>query len=264
MVCPAIKKIALSLGLTLFSLSGFAEGSSAGPWNGFHMGVNTGAVITKQSYTTSPQGALVTSPFLGSRDWGRNYTNESNGEFAGGLQFGYNWTFAERYVLGLEADFQLSEQSNTQTTSFSPQGGPTTVVRNTTSTEVSSLSTLRGRFGYLVDPKVLIYGSAGVAYGKVKESFVSSVTSNLTLVEVFPIDFSKSAFGYVLGVGGEWAFAPQWSVRAEYQLISLGTKQSHSTPTTYFGPGALSLDVMKVSTGDHRIDFLHVGINYSF
>jgi outer membrane immunogenic protein len=237
-------------------------GSTHSHWNGFYVGVSAGLAITEQTYTTSPTGTLVTSPFFGSTRWGESTTRQSDGLFIGGVQFGYNWALSDRYVLGVEADFRSNDQSFQSQTTFSPAAG--TRVTNTSTTSMPLVSTLRGRLGYLVQPNFLLYGTAGLAYGDQKGTFAQSVSSNGTLIETFPANTSKSAFGYSTGVGVEWAFARQWSVGVEYQYLSLATKQTQSIRTSYFGPSALATDVMRISSSEFKVSLLQLGVNYNF
>ena len=56
-----------------------------------------------------------------------------------------------------------------------------------------------------------------------------------------------------LGGGIEWAFAPRWSLKAEYLHVDFGDLINWSFPN-----GALPIDV------DITADIARVGVNYSF
>jgi outer membrane immunogenic protein len=70
----------------------------------------------------------------------------------GGAQIGYNWQKG-RIVYGVEADFSLSSMEED--------------VRwmgvELASVSVDWFGTMRGRVGYLIDPSILVYGTAGFA-----------------------------------------------------------------------------------------------------
>ena len=127
----------------------------------------------------------------------------------GGGQVGCNWQFENRWVLGIETDLQGSAEKHSN--SFSDpfaivigEGG-SGVVSQTIETKIEWFGTLRGRAGYLINPTLMLYGTGGLAYGKVKatDNFSSVVT----------IDFGSgpvtgTASGSIgdrrRGLGGPW------------------------------------------------------------
>jgi outer membrane immunogenic protein len=265
-------EMSLLVALALLPVASLAADSSASenasvanPWSGWHVGVNAGLIQTRQTFSTAPGGTLLSVPFLGSRDWGRDQTEVSGSKFLAGLQGGYNWALDDKIVLGVEADLQLNDQSSNKVNAFNPAGSAaTTIVTNSTSSKTPWLSTLRGRIGYLPEPNLMIYGTAGLAYGQEKGKFTSSVSSGSTLVEVFPYDISKRALGYALGGGCEWAVNRNWSFKADYTYIRLSTNTNQTIPTAYLGPAALSTDVVTLSTSKEQINLIRLGLNYSF
>jgi outer membrane immunogenic protein len=70
--------------------------------------------------------------------------------FVGGGQIGYNWQTG-RLVYGVEADFSLS--SIEEEVRFGMLHA---------SASLDWLATARGRVGYLIDPKILAYATAGL------------------------------------------------------------------------------------------------------
>lgn len=68
---------------------------------------------------------------------------------------------------------------------------------------IDYLGTVRGRLGYAAG-NVLFYGTGGLAYTRLSGFGVST-----------------TATGFAVGGGIEWAFAPQWSVKAEYLYYRL-------------------------------------------
>src|SRR6516162_1005459 len=89
----------------------------------------------------------------------------------GGVQTGYNYQFGA-WVWGLETDFQGSGQNGSSTfarTFNTPVIGPIPVSA-TTDHKLEWCGATRGRLGFRWRPNVLLYGTAGVAYGQVKDS----------------------------------------------------------------------------------------------
>jgi outer membrane immunogenic protein len=163
-------------------------------WTGFYVGGNVGGswgdartdIQSSAANSTSAPGGSYTNPAVAFPD---TSTQRLNG-FIGGGQVGFNFQLSPHWVLGLEADIQGSGErgsSNSFTDSFSssictgttgPIGGPfvcngTVPINGTAMTtydaKIAWFGTVRGRLGFLIDD-VLVYGTGGLAYGKVKVS----------------------------------------------------------------------------------------------
>jgi outer membrane immunogenic protein len=127
--------------------------------------------------------------------WGKvtNTSVDPNGILGGG-QIGINWQSGQ-FVYGAETDLQGSGASDTFAAyKFSnPWFG-----------------TLRGRVGYAFN-NMLVYGTAGLAYGDLKGQFGGTVETH-TLA------------GWTAGIGAEVGFTPAWSVKAEYLYMDLADR----------------------------------------
>lgn len=195
-------------------------------WTGFYIGVNGG-------YGWSPYSDQLTdlsnAPILFSG-------LSPKGGFGGG-QIGYNWQpVGSPLVLGIEADFQGSNIKNSQTWALA-----------TSTSQVTSFGTVRGRIGYAWDTW-LLYGTGGFAFGHVNNSEIGGIAYTS----------SSNGSGYALGGGIEYAFMPKWSVKAEYQYITLG----NHVPTSPAGVALTSFPGVTV----HRDAFntVRLGLNYKF
>src|SRR5262249_15367643 len=86
--------------------------------------------------------------------------------------------------------------------------------------------TFRGRLGVTGTPSVLLYATAGAAYGTVKTDIG---LAGFTPAGV-PVAFSGSSrdtrFGWTVGAGIEAMFAANWSAKVEYLYMDLGTVSS--------------------------------------
>jgi outer membrane immunogenic protein len=131
--------------------------------------------------------------------------------------------------------------------------------------------TVRGRLGVAVTPRVLFYGTGGLAYGRVSTSgSVSAINvsgspgsgDNLAFTPV-AANFNSSTVkvGWSAGAGIEGAFADNWSARLEYLYVDLGTVSgSLATPVI-----ALSGAPLVVGYRSHVTDnILRFGVNYRF
>ncbi len=106
---------------------------------------------------------------------------------AGGAEAGFNWQHGN-FVYGAEADINLSGADDT----FAPW-------------QFSNpwFGTVRGRAGVAIN-NVLVYGTAGLAYGELTANTVGNLSENHT------------GFGWVAGGGVEVGFTPHWSAKAEW------------------------------------------------
>src|SRR5208283_1957019 len=106
----------------------------------------------------------------------------SAGGVVGGAQVGYNFQFNPSIVIGAEADFQGTSISGNGAGNSSlypsPFLNPFTGAQNDILVPVSAINggnlgvnwfgTVRGRAGWLFTPSLLVYGTAGFAYGGVQ------------------------------------------------------------------------------------------------
>lgn len=207
----------------------------------------------------------------------------------GGGQIGYNWQINPKWVFGVEADWQGSGQKNGggRDTDFSytiSNGLNDVDVAGTNTTTLDAklkwFGTLRGRLGFAWS-NWLLYGTGGLAYGKVgitgassSEGTICDPTGTCPGVNPFlPFDNalafgqSKTKMGWTLGGGLEGAFrTSNWSWKAEYLYIDFG-KVNFSQSVIMTGnvdgvPFSTSVPV----TGSTRVTdhIVRLGLNYRF
>jgi outer membrane immunogenic protein len=119
-----------------------------------------------------------------------------NGGLAGGT-IGYNYQFGQT-VVGIEGDFDWANLN-----------GSSACVAGICQTKVDWLSTVRGRLGYAID-RFMPFVTAGAAFGDVKAN-IPGLGSQ-----------SNTQAGWTVGGGAEYAFAPNWTIKAEYLYVDLG------------------------------------------
>jgi opacity protein-like surface antigen len=148
-------------------------------WAGFYIGVNGGGAFTEDKFSVDP--ALRNS--------------KPSGGLVGG-HAGYNWQYGN-VVAGLETDVDGAFISKT----FMPEAG----VKLKDKTD--ELATARARLGYLVLPNLLVYGTAGAAWGHTE---ISKTTAAVNVTD------GISQFGWAAGAGLEYKIWGPLIARAEY------------------------------------------------
>ncbi len=114
---------------------------------------------------------------------------------------GYNWQIGST-VLGLEGDLDWSGLKGTNASPLCPGGNCTT--------SDTWLSTVRGRLGYSFG-SVLPYVTGGLAVGDIRAATPGLPGANATNA------------GWTAGGGLEFALPGNWSAKAEYLHVDLGS-----------------------------------------
>jgi outer membrane immunogenic protein len=184
-------------------------------WSGFYIGGNLGAGFASSSWSDF---------FTGAHD-----TFSKDG-FIGGGQIGANWQI-NVLVLGIEGDFDWTGL----------KGSGHDSLANTINTNTQWTSTVTGRVGAAFD-RLLVYGKGGVAFAhdndSLNDTFGNTASASLTRT------------GWTAGAGLEYAFAPNWTAKIEYDYLGFGS-ETVSLPTTNFSTYSTnaSLNVQEVKAG---------------
>ena len=117
----------------------------------------------------------------------------------GGGQLGYNWQ-SGRIVYGVEVDFSLSSMSE-------EVSACSNFVCGHASASLDWTASVRGRVGYLIDPRILAYATAG--FGIASWSAEASVPG-----ASIRLDGTESDFVFGLGVEGK--ISDTMTARVEY------------------------------------------------
>jgi outer membrane immunogenic protein len=194
-------------------------------WNGFYIGGDFGYAFANDDYVFDAATATAL---------GLSNTNIIGGRgFSGGLLAGFNWLVAPRWLLGVEGDWSWQDIE----TNFSV--GPTGGVSGSVTGKQNWAASVRARFGYLVTPGTLAYGTAGWAWSNYKLSSDGAFAGLL--------DASANINGFQAGIGMETALSGNWRGRIEYlqtfyngaSIEQLGTGVSEIKPSVGLGRVAL-------------------------
>jgi outer membrane immunogenic protein len=231
-------------------------------WAGFYIGINGGyafgggdtgslASFGGNSLTgidaNQPGGpAPPVAPFP------RRLGAELDGGF-GGAQIGYNWQ-SGWLVTGVEADIQGASIEDKGAIVLAPPPG----VASTTTfkSDLNWFSTVRARIGVAND-RVLFYATAGAAVADYEHTVTFAAPGGA------PAGFSLAGrssglrSGWTAGAGVEWAFLPNWSLKAEYLYVDFDRSR-----VTLTNP-AFAFDYL-VYRFEEREHLFRVGLNYRF
>lgn len=165
-------------------------------WSGFYVGAQAGYSWGNNDVCQYFAGVLSAA----------SCRNLGADGFVGGLHAGYNLQLG-RIVLGVEGDVEAARGHGSDA-----WGGATGY-----SYEVRSdwQASLRARAGVAFE-RALVYMTGGVAYANRKHTYVA-------LQDPTTIQFSSDRTGWTLGGGIEYAFAGNWTARAEYRYTEWGT-----------------------------------------
>jgi outer membrane immunogenic protein len=173
-------------------------------WTGIYLGAHIGGLFGSKKFTDS-DGVIDANPSL--RGW------------LGGLQTGYNYQLGW-LVLGVEGEFTWSgARRDFPCFSLGDQ---------VCSANPEWIGSLAGRIGAAFGP-ALFYLKGGAAW--VHDSYSNMATCsgiqpsggfNALCGDLFTASGTRS--GWVVGVGGEYRFLPNWSIKVEYDYLRFGER----------------------------------------
>jgi len=165
---------------------------------------------------------------FGRSQWDSTGSFDVSGGLVGGT-VGYNYQFGQA-VVGVEGDIDWADINGT-TNSACPFGCKTTD---------TWLSTVRGRLGYAAD-RFMPFVTGGAAFGDVRASTPGFAGA------------SNTNAGWTVGAGLEFAFAGNWTAKAEYLYVDLGKFNCG------ISCGAIATDNVSFTT-----NIVRAGVNYRF
>lgn len=233
-------------------------------WSGFYAGVHAGYGWGQSPTTVTPDP--IVKGYIGDVLTGASLapvpdTSRISGGL-GGFQVGYNIQYAT-FLAGLEADWSYAGWGSSGSATGPPGIGGQYVTA--VATKLDWFGTVRGRLGILATPALLLYGTGGVAYGNVNTSVVGSNLSpgNCNGMTEYCNSGATSGLsvGWTAGVGLEYAFAPAWSLKAEYLHVDLGSRSvtyQDQVVNPGYPPGFLT------ARNTFRADLFEIGLNYRF
>lgn len=229
-------------------------------WNGFYIGVNggygwhVGQPVELLTDNILPAPNNLGQAVAASRGTIGNI--QAQGWFAGG-QVGYNWQFGSSVLVGIESDLQFSRIGHDTAGTFTNPNG-TVPVNGAASFNIDWFGTVRGRVGVMAD-NWMLFGTAGLAYGRASYGLFAIETGGSALYQT-ALSATEMKYGYVVGAGVEYAFAPNLILKGEYQYINLGAIGA-TAPVTPIGGGAPTGETATLRGIDTAFHTLRLGLN---
>jgi outer membrane immunogenic protein len=224
-------------------------------WSGCYAGINLGGGASGTNFTSTVDPGthlLGADPALVAAD-GNGGAN-ADGLLAGG-QAGCNWQTGT-FVAGLEGDFDYFHSHpnfSNNTNTLSDGVTPFTISQSLTT---DFLATVRPRIGIAAD-RNLAYITGGAAFTRV--SYAESYVDGAAPPGAGTATASRYLAGWTAGAGWEYAFAANWTVRAEY-LYAAFPKTSALGAITDAGGGTNTLH----GSSDLVIQLVRASVNFKF
>ena len=245
-----------------------SPGDANPAWSGFHAGASLGEKWSRNTWNTSAVTNFGTPITLD----GTQQRNFDLDTFRIGGFLGYDYQFAPLWVTGIEFDVASADQSKptagvpgcTINCAFTP--GPST---DTTTVRSKWDASARLRLGYLVTPRALLYGTAGMAWENIQATaFCIHYGPSPSCVGVAGSPSATSTdnairTGWTIGAGVDYRLSSSWILRGEYRYSNFGTANETldlSSPTSAAGVILRLKSTMQIATVGVAYEFGGLGI----
>ena len=236
----------------------------ANDWSGFYLGAHGGYGWGHDPFDQTFVGIAPFTLFIP----GATVSGvDSKGYVAGG-HAGYNWQYRDWIVAGLEIDLSATgikgSITSTATASSTFISGTNTQILTD---KLDWLGSARARLGILAGPNLLLYGTGGLAWTRLIQSFRQTITTDFGGTVTTSTAFSSTPswrFGWVAGVGAEArVLDSNWLVRVEYLHYDFGDSGSQS-PAAGGAPGFPGSTATSFESGNMTADVVRAGLSYKF
>lgn len=272
------KLVFLASALALTFAATAASAQSTFDWTGPYAGVNLGGAFNADTKFDQTRGDLPNNTNALAQGLRPVEHTVSGKGFTAGAQAGYNYQFGAfaggNVVAGIEADLAYTDLDDTDTlsntTNIGPLGAPSAVPVtrvNEYRGQLKALGTVRGRLGLAFD-RVFIYGTGGLAYGRVERETIY-YGPNAPTTPFFQGSDNGGKTGYVYGAGFEYAVPDDSpfnmfnsravTLKAEYLHYDLGDDTLRFPGVN--GGSEIGGYTSRVATEG---DIARVGVNFKF
>ena len=166
-----------------------------------------------------------------------------------GLNIGHNWIINNQYLVGLEFNYK-KYFARDRVNQYAVDDGRICTgnpVQCRFDSKVNQSASLIGKLGYLLNDNAVIYGLGGYTTIDLERRIYDGWDQQRW------IQHNKWQDGWTLGIGGEYIFKDNLSLKAEYRYTDLG-KYNFYTPA-YQG---------QIEKQKYDQDEISIGLNYYF
>jgi outer membrane immunogenic protein len=219
-----------------------------GSWSQYYVGIGGGYAFANNELSLS-QGPAVPGSF--------NATLDGLGAKGGAFTFGagLDRQIGERYVVGAFIDY--TQHAADDNLSISVDSFANANVGFSIDDELS----VGARFGYLVTPATLVFGSVGYSHTSLDDTMASGsigpISGSLRLADNGSFD------GVFLGAGFETKLSDNFSFKAEYRYTNSSSERISLLPGIEFAPGVTANDFVRAEL-DPDIQTLRLSLDYRF
>jgi outer membrane immunogenic protein len=215
-------------------------------WTGFYIGgefgggwaSNTVTIVTQSSATPGfPVGFTSTRDLSG---------------LLGGLNAGFNYQI-NQFVVGIDGDYTWSGLTGSAT-----ETSPTTGDVALENGRIDWISTVTGRLGFVAGSNWLLYGKAGWAWAGWRGNTTTLNPAQTAILSTS--SGSTTRDGWTAGAGIEWAFAPRWSAKVEYDYVGFD-QTNYAITEVNATTGAVTFPLRSASS---YLNMVKAGITYHF
>ena len=218
-------------------------------FGGFYVGGNVGWGYGDHTFRSLDSFEIQ---FDNGNQFGAHEVSWSVSGATAGIQGGYNWQ-SRCTLFGIEADYNWTDIDHDFV-----RTGPFGLVTLTGSVSLQSFGTIRARTGVIVD-NLLLYVTGGFAYANTERTVALTVLNEPQLNQG-PFTDEKTRWGWTMGFGTEWQFAPNWSLKSEVLYARFETGEATHTCVLLCGNVPTPLRFEHESSAW----VTRIGINYRF
>jgi outer membrane immunogenic protein len=215
----------------------------AATWSGFYVGAQVGYSLGGDQTQINVSGFPFS--FVGP-------DNDLSGP-VGGVHAGYNFQRGP-IVYGVEGDLELANVEGT--VSLGGSGG-FAGLGLTSRTTIDWQGSLRGRLGFALFDRMMVYGTAGLAFASIENAYSATLPPGNVFgapAGTTTAQFDETRWGWTIGAGVEYAVMSNWTARLEYRYANFSDYKNQST---LFAAGSASRQ-------DPDLHTLRIGGSYRF
>ena len=127
----------------------------------------------------------------------------------------------------------------------------------TSSLDIAFQGSARGRLGFAMLDRMMVYGSAGLAFANVENTYSATLPRGNVFGAAAGIStakFEETRWGWTLGAGVEYAMISNWTARFEYRYTNYS---AYKNAAVFLAPSASSEQ-------DPDFHTLRIGVSYHF